>query len=162
MGDKQEDESVEALRGELFPRKGFYPAISEVSRGRGSPLLVHTYTPRNTAQTPSEIYSDESGFRLYLGDSQDARNLEKLAEKRITYVLNAASGELRSDDLYGKEIKCLRLAIIDETWYDISKHMDSALDFIAEAKANRAGILVHCVAGVSRSVTVVMAYLMTR
>eukprot|EP00731_Ephydatia_muelleri_P016613 Em0009g1037a len=134
-----DNESLEALRGELFPRKGFYQEKQE---------------------TPSEIYSDESGFRLYIGDSGDARDIEKLDKKRITYVLNAAAGEARTEGIYGKHIKCLRLDIIDESWYDISKHIDGALEFIAEAKAKKAGILVHCVAGVSRSVTVAMAYFM--
>ena len=97
---------------------------------------------------------------MYIGDSGDARDIEKLDKKRITYVLNAAAGEARTEGIYGKHIKCLRLDIIDESWYDISKHIDGALEFIAEAKAKKAGILVHCVAGVSRSVTVAMAYFM--
>ena len=67
---------------------------------------------------------------------------------------NAAAGEVLTEGIYGKHIKCLRLDIIDESWYDVSKHIDGALEFIAEAKAKKAGILVHCVAGVSRSVTV--------
>ena len=162
--DDGHDENIKALRGELFPRKGFYPEKSEVSWGvaRQRPLgLLNLNTYKQTT-TPSEIYSDESGFRVYLGDSGDARNVEKLDKKQITYVLNAAAGEVHTDGLYEKRIKCLRLDIIDEDWYDISKHIDRALDFISEAKANKAGILVHCVAGVSRSVTVVMAYLMIR
>lgn len=136
-----DEEGLEGLRGELFPRKGFYPEGSE---------------------TPSEIYSEESGFRVYLGDGADARNVQNLDKKRITYVLNAASGEVRTEGIYGKHIKCLRLNILDESWYDISKHMESALDFVAEAKENKTGVLVHCAAGVSRSVTVVLAYFMVR
>lgn len=97
---------------------------------------------------------------MYVGDSEDARDIEKLDKKGITYVLNAAAGEVQTEGIYGKHIKCLRLNIIDESRYDISKHIDGALDFIAEAKAQKAGILVHCVAGVSRSVTVAMAYFM--
>ena len=99
---------------------------------------------------------------MYLGDSEDARNVEKLDKKQITYVLNAAAREEHTEGLYEKRVKCLRLNILDDDRYDISKHIDSALDFISEAKANKAGILVHCGAGVSRSVTVVMAYLMIR
>ncbi|KAL5482003.1 hypothetical protein EMCRGX_G022281 [Ephydatia muelleri] len=88
-----DNESLEALRGELFPRKGFYQEKQEI------------------------------------GDSGDARDIEKLDKKRKTYVRNAAAGEVLTEGIYGKHIKCLRLDIIDESWYDISKHIDGALEF---------------------------------
>ena len=75
------------------------------------------------------------------------------------------SGYTRSRDyrtrLYGDKYRCKRLRLEDKESFDISRHMRSALEFIEEARVDRAAILVHCSAGVSRSATVVIAFLMT-
>ena len=55
----------------------------------------------------------------------------------------------------------MMMSMEDDETFDISKHMETAFGFIDEARHNGAGILVHCVAGVSRSPTIVIAYLMT-
>jgi atypical dual specificity phosphatase len=47
----------------------------------------------------------------------------------------------------------------DHPNYDLSAHFDSSLSFI-ESSLERTNILVHCMAGISRSVTLVLAYLM--
>ena len=39
--------------------------------------------------------------------------------------------------------------------------MEAAFGFIEEARQKGAGILVHCVSGISRSPTIVIAYLMS-
>lgn len=112
-------------------------------------------------QYPSEIYTEEGGFKLFLGAAHHARNVEVLDQLCITYVLNVAAHEIRTEDLYGDRYKCMRVNMEDEETFDISKHMDDAMGFVDEARENGAGILVHCAAGVSRSATVVIAYLMS-
>ena len=112
-------------------------------------------------QQPSEIYTEEGGFKLYLGAAHHARNVELLDQLRITYVLNVAAHEIRTEELYGDRYKCMRVSMEDDEAFNISEHMDGALGFVDDARANGAGILVHCAAGVSRSATVVIAYLMS-
>lgn len=46
----------------------------------------------------------------------------------------------------------------DHENYDLSVHFDSAINFIHQSR-KETNILVHCMAGVSRSVTLVLAYL---
>lgn len=116
---------------------------------------------RHGFEDPSEVYSEEGGFKLFLGDEHDACNLEVLDTKTIRYVLNLVPHEVETTELYGDKYRCRRLRLEDKETFDISRHMKSALEFIEEARVDRAGILVHCSAGVSRSATVVIAFLMT-
>ena len=44
--------------------------------------------------------------------------------------------------------------------YNLSQHFEDTWTFLEEARGQGAKVLVHCVAGVSRSATVVIAYLM--
>ena len=103
-----------------------------------------------------------SGFRLFLGSEGDATDLDRLELNQITYILNAAAHEvLTTEEYYGDRYRCLRLSIEDDETYDIAKHMEAAFGFIEEARQKGAGILVHCVSGISRSPTIVIAYLMS-
>ena len=102
-----------------------------------------------------------NGFRLFLGGREDAYDLKRLEDKQISYILNVAAGDVPTEDIYGDRYKCVRIHIEDDESFDISEHMGAAFRFIDEARLNGAGILVHCVAGVSRSPTVVIAYMMT-
>ena len=85
-----------------------------------------------------------------------------MEENQITYILNAAAHEVRAtEELYGDRYRCMRMSVEDAETYDIAEHMETAFGFIEEARRKGAGVLVHCVAGISRSPTIVMAYLMT-
>lgn len=44
--------------------------------------------------------------------------------------------------------------------FDISKFFDESNNFIAQALANKGRVLVHCAMGVSRSATLVIAFIM--
>eukprot|EP00042_Codosiga_hollandica_P037269 m.291546 g.291546 ORF g.291546 m.291546 type:complete len:90 (-) comp55099_c0_seq3:50-319(-) len=52
--------------------------------------------------------------------------------------------------------------MLDHPDFAISDALDLCLPFIEEAVTARSAVLVHCNAGVSRSVTVVLAYLMRK
>ena len=52
------------------------------------------------------------------------------------------------------------IPIYDHKEAQIKVHFEKALDFINTAVKNNTGVLVHCIAGVSRSSSCVIAYLM--
>lgn len=57
------------------------------------------------------------------------------------------------------DFKWKRIEILDGPGENIKKHFDETNEFIKEG-IERGGVLVHCFAGVSRSTSCVIAYLM--
>lgn len=58
------------------------------------------------------------------------------------------------------DIKYLVIPADDLPEYNIAKHFDMAIEFINDAIANDETILIHCHAGISRSASIVIVYLM--
>ncbi|KAF3827655.1 hypothetical protein GH733_000890 [Mirounga leonina] len=107
---------------------------------------------------------DEVWPNLYIGDAATANNRFELWKLGITHVLNAAHGGLYCQggpDFYGSSVSYLGVPAHDLPSFDISAYFSSAADFIHRALSTPgAKVLVHCVVGVSRSATLVLAYLM--
>src|SRR5581483_3655005 len=57
-------------------------------------------------------------------------------------------------------LKYLRIDISDNPISIISEYFRECIDFIENAKSENGRVYVHCIAGISRSVTIVIAYLM--
>ena len=56
----------------------------------------------------SKVYSDETGFTIYLGSADHARDLLSLEVNGITYILNTAAGDPACQmkaDVYGDHYK---------------------------------------------------------
>ena len=96
---------------------------------------------------------------LYLGCRKVAASLPSLRNNRITRVLNVTSSVPNQfEDLDGFVYK--QIAVEDSHEVDMIKHLPEAFAFIEKAKNSGEKVLVHCHAGMSRSVTVIIAYLM--
>lgn len=59
-----------------------------------------------------------------------------------------------------KNIESIKLEVIDRPSESLDKYFDTLADKINEVAQNKGSCLVHCVAGISRSATIVLAYLM--
>ncbi|XP_003408956.1 dual specificity protein phosphatase 13A [Loxodonta africana] len=109
---------------------------------------------------------DEVWPNLFIGDAATANNRFELWKLGITHVLNAAHGGLYCQggpDFYGSNVSYLGVPAHDLPDFNISAYFSSAADFIHCALSTPgAKVLVHCVVGVSRSATLVLAYLMLR
>ncbi|KGL93441.1 Dual specificity protein phosphatase 22, partial [Charadrius vociferus] len=85
----------------------------------------------------------------------DARDVEQLSKNNITHILSIHDSarpmlEVREHFLYSLSASVFR-----------ARHFRESIKFIHECRLTGEGCLVHCLAGVSRSVTLVVAYIMT-
>ena len=102
----------------------------------------------------SEIYPN----RLYLGSIKDSGyNLEFLTKYKITHIINCAK---EIPIIYPKNIKIYHIQLEDDNMKDAKKLIiegSSILKYLLE-DSNKV-ILVHCFLGISRSVSVIISYL---
>lgn len=81
---------------------------------------------------------------------------ENFRKNHIDFVVN-----ITTEAPFWEDVESMRLPLEDDTSSNILPYLDTAVDRINESISKRnAHVLVHCVAGVSRSSTVVIAYLM--
>jgi atypical dual specificity phosphatase len=98
--------------------------------------------------------------RLYLGDFEAAQNSRLLKDRGITHVVNCAI-ELNEHAAPG--VKTLYLNLDDVPEQKIAGALTTSYVFIDDAlKDPRARVFVHCYAGISRSSSVVIHYLMRK
>jgi len=101
--------------------------------------------------------SNNSTGGLYLGSVDAAKDLQLLKRYKIGAVLTVAG---RAGINYDKNDK-LRHEIIkadDVPSFDLMNSFGRVFDFL-ESNLKQTNVLVHCMAGVSRSATAVIAYL---
>ncbi|CAM4578523.1 unnamed protein product [Leuciscus chuanchicus] len=94
---------------------------------------------------------------LYLGNIRDSENRDSLSRNGITHILSVCNNA--KPVLEDMTYLCINAA--DASSQNLSQHFKESIRFIHECRLNGGSCLVHCLAGVSRSTTVVVAYLMT-
>ena len=94
--------------------------------------------------------------KLFLGNWFDAQNLNLLKRFNVSHIL-CCSAELRP--LFQNYFVYKHIKANDHPSFNLGVHLDSAADFIHNAIENGKGIFVHCYAGISRSTTCLIAYL---
>ncbi|KAH8344946.1 hypothetical protein KR067_012951, partial [Drosophila pandora] len=123
-----------------------------------------------------DVDCDEVYPGIYIGDAAAAKNKTYLRLMGITHVLNAAEGcrygQVDTGHSYYRDMPSIRrnhkdcvfrymgFPMIDAPTTDISRYFYVASKFIDSAISSGGKILVHCLVGMSRSATCVLAYLM--
>ncbi|XP_078453033.1 dual specificity protein phosphatase 8-like isoform X1 [Lampetra planeri] len=95
---------------------------------------------------------------LYLGSQADVLDKGLMSHNGITHVLNASNTCPRPD--FVPESCFLRVPVNDSYCEKILPWLDRSVDFIEQVKVSDSRVLVHCLAGISRSATVAIAYVM--
>lgn len=92
---------------------------------------------------------------LFLANYLVANDIELLKALGITHIINCS---IEHPNYFPNDFIYLRVPIYDHTSENIMKYFDETFEFIQKSKK----VLVHCHAGISRSSTIVIAYLMKK
>ncbi|MBN3317438.1 DUS2 phosphatase, partial [Atractosteus spatula] len=165
---------LNALHGELEPGKsqicflqggfeGFFALCPELcvhSPGLcGGPAAPRDAEPGVSGRS-TPLYDQDGPVEilpfLYLGSAWHSSRREALAARGITAVLNVSSS---CPNLFEGELRYKTLPVEDSLAADISATFPEAIGFIDSVKESGGRVLVHCQAGISRSATICLAYL---
>jgi atypical dual specificity phosphatase len=110
----------------------------------------------SAARAASEILP-----RLYISDLSFAENPACLSSYGITHVLSTLPDNIHIPPLHPPP-KCLQIKIEDFPFAELAAHLPTTTAWIRDAilSSPDARVLVHCGEGISRSVSVVAAFLM--
>ncbi|NWQ75667.1 DS13B phosphatase, partial [Columbina picui] len=143
---------------------------SSSSRMPGSPRSTETPSLEElrsllwTRRQPTG-HVDEVWPNLYVGDLYVARDKAQLSQMGISHVVDAAAGRFHIDtgpkfyrdlsvDYYGVEAEDNPNFDLSIYFYPVARYIRAALN------SPRGKVLVHCAMGISRSATLVLAFLM--
>lgn len=94
---------------------------------------------------------------LYLGSVGAAYNLQVLKNLQISCILTVCEC---LPPKFPNDFEYKVISVTDEPSTRLNNYFQEATDFIKKAIEEGKNVLVHCFAGVSRSATIVIAYLM--
>ncbi|CAI5467742.1 unnamed protein product [Closterium sp. Yama58-4] len=97
---------------------------------------------------------------VYVGSDFVARSREVLKEAGITHVLNCVG--FVCPEYFPEEIKYKTLWLQDNTGEDLVCVLYDVFDYIEAVRAAKGRVFIHCCQGISRSTSLVIAYLMWR
>ncbi len=93
--------------------------------------------------------------KIFISNELGAQDWKYLKDREISHILVAGNFLQKK---FPKDFKYLQLPINDFPSQDITFYFKEAFDFIEESEK----VLVHCHAGVSRSASIVIAFLMMK
>jgi hypothetical protein len=93
---------------------------------------------------------------ILIGGRDEANNKELLQKYGVTHVLNACK---QLQNFYPDDFTYLKINALDDPKYDISKDFETSAKFLQKVEKLKGRVLVHCIAGVSRSVCMVIMHL---
>lgn len=123
-------------------------------------IYTQKYPVVESPQKPNgrfEISKIISG--LYLGGEESAMNKELLKKNNVSVILNITN---YIPFYHETEFTYHRIPIIDSHNVNIKQYFDDTFKIIDDVIMDNKNILVHCHAGISRSATIVIAYIMKK
>lgn len=94
--------------------------------------------------------------KIYIGDIDDAH------DKKFDIIINMCNEPLDIGDAKNKDTMIFNICTLDSPRFNMTKYFPYTNLLLQRAEFENKKILVNCHAGISRSVTIVVAYLINR
>ncbi|KVI05680.1 protein-tyrosine-phosphatase MKP1-like [Cynara cardunculus var. scolymus] len=161
--------SVSRPKADEWPKAGsddlgIWPNIAATPRSvsKPAPLPVNVDRSRFEFKKDKLAYFDKECSRIidhvFLGSDSVAKNREVLCRNGITHVLNCVG--FVCPEYFKKDFVYRTLWIRDSPNEDITSILYDVFDYFEDVREEKGRIFVHCCQGVSRSSSLVIAYLM--
>lgn len=147
--------SVSLLRGGFLDFQSAYPALCENKSAKGANTLTSLSQPCMPISNhgPTRILPF-----LYLGSQQDALSKDTLKDHNIQYELNITTSCPKPEFI--PESHFLRIAVNDNYNENLLPYFPKAFSFLDNVRESGGCAIIHCLAGISRSATVCISYVM--
>ncbi|XP_071531687.1 uncharacterized protein [Panulirus ornatus] len=145
---------VYLLAGGFLEFQASFPELCEDSSKKCTPLTTQSQPCLPVSNVgPTRILPF-----LYLGSQHDANNRQLLSDYNILYELNVSVSCPKPD--FVQESHFMRIPVNDNFNEKLLPYFNDAFNFIDKVRESGGCVLVHCLAGISRSATVAIAYVM--
>ncbi|XP_051975473.1 dual specificity protein phosphatase 8-like isoform X2 [Xyrauchen texanus] len=141
------------LRGGFAAFSSCFPGLCE-----GKPVATLPMSLSQPCLSMANVGLTRILPHLYLGSQKDVLNKDLMAQNGITYVLNASNTCPKPEFI--SESQFMRIPVNDNYCEKLLPWLDKTNEFIDKAKVSNCRVIVHCLAGISRSATIAIAYIM--
>ncbi|XP_033756697.1 dual specificity protein phosphatase 1-like [Pecten maximus] len=144
------------LKGGYNTFKQQFPSLCTKQCQEDSMSTTASNTPLfHNISVPSEPV--ELLAHLYIGNALSAAGKDVLLTHGITAILNVSNN---CQNHFDADFRYKNIPVDDNPLVDLSTWFTEAISFIDEVKRQGGKTLVHCQAGISRSATICLAYIM--
>ena len=153
--------STETTRPVESKKQPLFRSLRNIFIGKNDQPMKESRSSSSIQESPSSkeyLCSEVVADQVYISGWLVAEDWDELSSRGITHVINTASSV--SECPFPERICYLPLSIEDSKSEDIQSYFYICIDFIESAISSGGRVLVHCMEGVSRSCSNIIAYLM--
>uniref|UniRef100_A0A7E4WDD7 protein-tyrosine-phosphatase n=1 Tax=Panagrellus redivivus TaxID=6233 RepID=A0A7E4WDD7_PANRE len=136
-----------------------HPCLSAEVKGCLPPAMTPCSQAESAKRRPPDGVT-KIFDHVYLGSQDDALNEEGIKSRGITKIINISENGPCPSFIPEDEEHFYRIPINDSYSAKLLEHFEKAFQFIDNAKAQNEKVLLHCLAGISRSATLAIGYVM--
>ncbi|XP_044281667.1 dual specificity protein phosphatase 8 isoform X2 [Varanus komodoensis] len=141
------------MRGGFATFSSCFPGLCE-----GKPTAILPMSISQPCMPVANVGPTRILPHLYLGSQKDVLNKDLMTQNGISYVLNASNSCPKPDFICDSHF--MRIPVNDNYCEKLLPWLDKSIEFIDKAKVSSCQVIVHCLAGISRSATIAIAYIM--
>ncbi|UJR37359.1 hypothetical protein I4U23_030067 [Adineta vaga] len=143
-----EDDIMKSITNEERER------MKEFEKIRSSTFNCFFENPPRVTGEPSIVLDDF----LFLGDMGHGKNKKILEKLQIRHILNVCDWD--TNKIIRDNFNVIHISLLDESQTNIKQHFERTNELLHGFYEKKERCLVHCAAGISRSATIVLAYLL--